>query len=52
VSRGKGPSFWQPYVEEWDLSPTVDIDQWMGLEKAKNKLVIFAIKNCELAHVF
>ncbi|KAF8486665.1 hypothetical protein F5888DRAFT_1761105 [Russula emetica] len=45
ASRGKGPSFWQPYVEEWGLPPMVDINQWMGLEKAKNKLVRFAIKN-------
>jgi hypothetical protein len=27
----------------------VDINQWMGLEKAKSKLVRFAIKNCGLA---
>lgn len=52
ASRGKSPSFWQPYVEEWDLPPTVDTNQWMGLEKAKNKLVRFAIKNCGLAHGF
>jgi hypothetical protein len=52
ASRGKGPSFWQPYVEEWDLPPAVDINQWMGLEKAKNKLVRFAIKKCGLAHGF
>jgi hypothetical protein len=52
VSRGKGPSFWQPYVEEWGLPPTVDVNQWMGLEKAKSKLVRFAIKNCGLEHGF
>ena len=23
VSRGKGPDFWQPYVEEWDVPPPV-----------------------------
>jgi uncharacterized protein involved in cysteine biosynthesis len=45
ASRGKGPSFWQPYVEEWDLPPVVDTSQWMGLEKAKSKLIRFAIKN-------
>src|SRR5580698_7596211 len=33
ASRGKGPSFWQPYVEEWGLPPIVEINQWMGLEK-------------------
>ena len=52
ASRGKGPSFWQPYVEEWDLPPAVDINQWTGLEKAKSKLVRFAIKNCGLAYGF
>jgi len=52
ASRGKGPSFWQSYVEEWDSPPAVNINQWMGLEKAKSKLVRFAIKNCGLAHGF
>ncbi len=52
VSRGKGPSFWQPYVEEWDLPPMVDINQWAGLEKVKSKLLGFAVKNCELTHSF
>jgi hypothetical protein len=52
ASRGKGPSFWQPYVEEWDLPPTVDISQWVGLEKVKSKLLRFTMKNCELAHSF
>lgn len=51
ASRGKGPSFWQPYVEEWDMPPMVKINQWMGLEKAKGKLVKFTIKNCGLSHV-
>ena len=23
VSRGKGPEFWKPYVEEWDVPPPV-----------------------------
>lgn len=23
ASRGKGPDFWQPYVEEWDNPPVV-----------------------------
>ncbi|KAJ3574274.1 hypothetical protein NP233_g1870 [Leucocoprinus birnbaumii] len=26
-SRGKGPEFWQPYVEEWDHPPRPDVDQ-------------------------
>lgn len=25
-SRGKGPEFWQPYVEEWEHPPRVDLD--------------------------
>jgi len=25
ASRGKGPDFWQPYVEEWDVPPVVDV---------------------------
>lgn len=34
-SRGKGPDFWQPYVEEWDQPPQVDtkkslIDKVLG----------------------
>lgn len=24
ASRGKGPDFWQPYVEEWDSPPVVN----------------------------
>lgn len=24
ASRGKGPDFWKPYVEEWDIPPIVD----------------------------
>jgi len=52
ASRGKGPSFWQPYVEEWDLPPTVDTSPWVGLEKVKSKLLRFAMKNCGLAHSF
>lgn len=24
ASRGKGPDFWQPYVEEWEVPPKVD----------------------------
>lgn len=24
ASRGKGPDFWQPYVEEWDVPPVVN----------------------------
>ncbi|KZP16360.1 hypothetical protein FIBSPDRAFT_1047592 [Athelia psychrophila] len=27
ISRGKGPDFWAPYVEEWDSPPVVDETQ-------------------------
>jgi len=27
ASRGKGPDFWQPYVEEWDSPPVVN-ERW------------------------
>lgn len=38
ASRGKGPDFWQPYVEEWEYLPCVDLDskkqkfieKWLG----------------------
>ena len=49
ASRGKGPTFWQPYVEEWDFPPKINIDQWAGLENIKNKLLRFAVKHCGLA---
>jgi hypothetical protein len=50
ASRGKGHAFWQPYVEEWDLPPKVDMNQWAGLEKVKSKLLRFAVKHSGLAH--
>lgn len=49
ASRGKGPAFWQPYVEEWDLPPKIDVNQWVGLEKVKSKALRFAVKHCALA---
>lgn len=49
ASRGKGPAFWQPYIEEWDFPPKIDINQWAGLENVKKKLLRFAVKHCELA---
>jgi len=38
LSRGKGPDFWQPYVEEWQNPPNLDletprnrfIEKWLG----------------------
>jgi hypothetical protein len=52
ASRGKGPTFWQPYVEEWDVPPKVNVDQWAGLAQAKNKAFGFAVKRSELAYSF
>jgi hypothetical protein len=49
ASRGKGPAFWQPYVEEWDQPPTVDVNRWTGLEEVKGKVLRIAVKRCELA---
>ncbi|KAJ7287149.1 hypothetical protein C8J57DRAFT_578108 [Mycena rebaudengoi] len=28
ASRGKGPDFWIPYVEEWNVPPRVVVDTW------------------------
>jgi len=40
LSRGKGPDFWGPYVEEWQKPPVVDITQsrwkkYLGLYASK-----------------
>jgi hypothetical protein len=49
ASRGKGPDFWQPYVEEWDHPPRIDVDskkqhgfmkKWM-----KGRFGLFVVKN-------
>lgn len=49
TSRGKGPTFWQPYVEEWDLPPKIDVNQWAGLVEVKGKILWFAFKHSRLA---
>ncbi|KAL0956563.1 hypothetical protein HGRIS_002700 [Hohenbuehelia grisea] len=34
ISRGKGPEFWQPYVEEWSNPPRVIVDtKWQRFTK-------------------
>ncbi|TFK56315.1 hypothetical protein OE88DRAFT_1721575 [Heliocybe sulcata] len=33
ASRGKGPDFWQPYVEEWEHPPKVNEGGWAIWEK-------------------
>ena len=34
ASRGKGPDFWQPYVEEWQNPPSIRsnqfVNKWLG----------------------
>ncbi|KAH9169111.1 hypothetical protein EDB89DRAFT_1813573, partial [Lactarius sanguifluus] len=45
ASRGKGPAFWQPYVEEWDIPPVVDVGKWAGLEVARSHVLKFVLKN-------
>ncbi|KAI0066753.1 hypothetical protein BV25DRAFT_1820822 [Artomyces pyxidatus] len=44
ASRGKGPDFWQPYVEEWDTPPVVDDDKWAGLASAKGWVLSYTVK--------
>ncbi|KAF8167140.1 hypothetical protein B0H34DRAFT_680424 [Crassisporium funariophilum] len=51
TSRGKGPDFWQPYVEEWQEPPSVELDSkkqkfvnkwlrgWFGLFVIKRVLL-------------
>ncbi|KAG6879124.1 hypothetical protein C0992_005011 [Termitomyces sp. T32_za158] len=51
-SRGKGPDFWQPYVEEWDNPPVIPSEPfwetmvkrwlggWVGLFVVRRGLVI------------
>jgi hypothetical protein len=47
ASRAKGPTFWQPYIEEWDEPPKVDVNQWAGSVEIKGRVLRFAIKHCE-----
>ncbi|KAA1477990.1 hypothetical protein DENSPDRAFT_845180 [Dentipellis sp. KUC8613] len=44
ASRGKGPEFWQPYVEEWPQPPVVNVSLWAGLEGTKGFFISFALK--------
>jgi len=52
TSRAKGPTFWQPYIEEWDQPPKVDVNQWAGFVEVKGKVLRFAIKCCEFVNIF
>ncbi|KAF8220557.1 hypothetical protein L208DRAFT_1448008 [Tricholoma matsutake] len=46
ASRGKGPDFWGPYVEEWDVPPPVDLGDMKrrGWARATGQLGLFVIK--------
>ena len=46
TSRGKGPEFWGPYVEEWDVPPSVDLGdkKKQGLAWATSRLGLFVVK--------
>jgi hypothetical protein len=52
ASRGKGPEFWGPYVEEWDVPPPVDLgdNKWPGLALATGRFGLFVIKKGYSAH--
>jgi hypothetical protein len=52
ASRSKGPAFWQPYVEEWDVPPVVDVSQWAGLEVARSRVLALVFKNSEFRFSF
>ena len=51
TSRGKGPEFWEPYVEEWDVPPPVDRneDKRQGLAWATGRLGLFVTKKGEVS---
>ena len=36
--------FFQPYVEEWDVPPVVDEDQWAALAVARGHILRLTIK--------
>ena len=44
ASRGKGPDFWSPYVEECDVPPVLDDQKWAGLEGVKGWLLSYTVK--------
>ena len=52
ASRAKGPTFWRPYIEEWDQPPKVNVNQWAGSVEVKGKVLRFAIKRCKFVNNF
>jgi hypothetical protein len=51
ASRGKGPEFWQPYVEECEVPPFVDESRRGLILKAFTSVGGFILKKCEPASV-
>lgn len=48
ASRGKGPDFWQPYVEEWEFPPFVDESRrGIILKTFETSVGSFVLKRCE-----
>ncbi|KAJ7099532.1 hypothetical protein B0H15DRAFT_1002605 [Mycena belliarum] len=47
ASRGKGPDFWLPYVEEWAVPPRVAVDTWTNRMQQRwlGGIGVFIIKN-------
>lgn len=50
-SRGKGPDFWQPYVEEWDQPPRVDMNKSFMDRVLGNWFGRYAVKQGEGGYV-
>ncbi|KAK7033354.1 hypothetical protein R3P38DRAFT_792453 [Favolaschia claudopus] len=46
ASRGKGPDFWLPYIEEWKVPPRVVVDTWTHRlqQQSLGGIVAFLIK--------
>lgn len=64
ASRGKGPDFWQPYVEEWETPPNLNIETkqdklvkkwlggWFGLFVVKrSKSCVYQISDMSTPHL-
>jgi hypothetical protein len=53
ASRGKGPDFWQPYVEEWDFPPLVDESRsGIVLKAFETSIGRFVLKKCQFCLLF